>query len=166
MNVFTLSVLLVFGILLTYYGFLNVSVSCAPDNINDITQKYNNTYAIKVLPNTDSPDQIQIVKDNMNSAHNLMILSIVAGLYIIVYCIFEVISMWYFSRLNNKKQKQGQQGQQGLQKQGQLGLQKQGQQGQLGQLGLQKQGQQGQQKQGQQKLGQQGQQQQQRQGQK
>ena len=65
MNVFTLSVLLVFGILLTYYGFLNVSVSCAPNNINDITQKYNNTYAIKVLPNTDSPDQIQIVKDSV-----------------------------------------------------------------------------------------------------
>jgi len=115
MNIFTLSVLLVFGILLTYYGFLNVSVSCAPDNINDITQKYNNTYAIKVLPNTDSPDQIQIVKDNMNSAHNLMILSIVAGLYIIVYCIFEVISMWYFSRSNNKKQKQQQGQQQGQQ---------------------------------------------------
>ena len=127
MNVFTLSVLLVLGILLTYYGFLNVSVSCAPDNINDITQKYNNTYAIKVLPNTDSPDQIKIVKDNMNSAHSLMILSIVAGLYIIVYCIFEVISMWYFSRSNNKKQKQ-QQGQQ--QKQQQKQRQQQQQQGQ------------------------------------
>ena len=137
MNVFTLSVLLVLGILLTYYGFLNVSISSAPDNINDITQKYNNTYAIKVLPNTDSPDQIQIVKDNMNNAHSLMILSIVAGLYIIVYCIFEVISMWYFSRSNNKKQKQGQQ-KQGEQKQGQQqqGQQKQGQQ----QQGQQQQG--------------------------
>lgn len=131
MNIFTLSVLLVLGILLTYYGFLNVSVSCAPDNINDITQKYNNTYAIKVLPNTDSPDQVQIVKDNMNSAHSLMILSIVAGLYIIVYCIFEVISMWYFSRSNNKKQKQQQgqqQGQQQKQQQGQQQKQQQGQQ--------------------------------------
>lgn len=128
MNIFTLLILFFLGILLTYFGFLNVSLTAAPDNVDDILQKYNNTYAIKVLPNTDSPDQKKNIQQNMNNANRLMILSIISGLYLITFSIFEAVMM-YFAKSNTKKQHGQQHGQQRGQQHGQQHGQQRKQQG-------------------------------------
>jgi hypothetical protein len=131
MKLFTLSILLVIGILLTYYGFVNVSLSAAPEDLKDIFQKYNNTYALKVLPNSDNPEQIKIIKDNMNNARVLMILSIISGLYIIIYCIYEFICSLYMSSKFGQQQKGQQQKGQQQKGQQQKGQQQKGQQQKL-----------------------------------
>lgn len=127
MNIFTLLILFFLGILLTYFGFLNVSLTAAPENVDDILQKYNNTYAIKVLPSTDNPDQKKIIQQNMNNANRLMILAIISGLYLITFSLFEG-GMMYFSKSNTKKQHRQQHGQQHRQQHEQEHRQQHGQQ--------------------------------------
>ena len=85
-------ILLVLGCLLIAFGSLNITMSEAPENIDQITQNYGNTYAMKITPISDSPeDTVAEIKTSTKNAHILMVLSLVAGIYLVFYSLFEIL---------------------------------------------------------------------------
>ena len=49
-------ILLILGCLLLAFGSLNITMSEAPENIEEITQNYGQTYAMKITPISDTPE--------------------------------------------------------------------------------------------------------------
>ena len=85
-------ILLILGCLLLAFGSLNITMSEAPENIEEITQNYGKTYAMKITPISDTPeDTAGEIKLSTKNAHVLMILSLIAGIYLIFYSLFEIL---------------------------------------------------------------------------
>lgn len=84
-------ILLILGVLFITYATLNLSLSYAPENLNEIPQNYGKTYAIQV---TTASDNSQETKDNIirttSNATTLMLLSMVGGLYLVLFSIYRI----------------------------------------------------------------------------
>lgn len=77
--------LFVSGILLISFSAVNVKISHAPANIDDITQETDKTYCIKVKNVESGPDNMKKeITDSCNNAYILMVLSFTIGVFLVL----------------------------------------------------------------------------------
>jgi hypothetical protein len=84
MNLYNILNLLI-GILLLTYGILNINISQAPENLEDITNLYGKTFCIKV-------DQYnKKSKTSINNAFALMVVANLSGVLLILTSLLNYI---------------------------------------------------------------------------
>lgn len=97
------TIVLVLGSLLIAYASVNITLSSAPDNIDAIPQNYGKTFALKVTPITDSPDETKNeIKISSRNAYILMILSMIAGIYLVLDALSEIFICKFYKIFSNK----------------------------------------------------------------
>lgn len=85
-------VLLVMGCLLVAYASINITLSPAPADINEMVQNYDKTYALKITPINDSTDETKAeIEISTKNAYILMILAMISGIYLIIYSLSEIL---------------------------------------------------------------------------
>lgn len=84
-------ILFVLGVIFVIYASLNIKLSYAPENLKDIPQNYGKIYALPVTrPSYNSDEVNEIIKKTIANAATLMILSMTAGIYLILFSIFRI----------------------------------------------------------------------------
>ena len=83
-------IILVVSILLITFGFLNINISPAPDNLNNLTSSFSHSY---VLPITrlDKNYEEKYIRTTINNGYRLMVVSIVGGF---VLLLLDIILIW------------------------------------------------------------------------
>lgn len=79
-------VIIVVGCLLIAYASLNLTMSVAPSNVDELVQNYGRTYALKITPVTDTPEQTQQqIRISSTNAYILVILALISGIYLVIF---------------------------------------------------------------------------------
>ena len=85
------TILFVLGVIFIVYASLNISLSYAPENLKDMTQNYGKTYAIPVTRPSNNSNEIDIfIKKTAANAATLMILSMTAGIYLVLFSLYRI----------------------------------------------------------------------------
>lgn len=85
------TVLFVLGLIFIVYASLNISLSYAPESLQDIPQNYGKIYAIPVTRPSDNSDELnEFIKKTTANATTLMILSMTGGIYLVLFSIYRI----------------------------------------------------------------------------
>lgn len=85
-------ILMVLGLLFVSYASLNVTLSYAPSDLSQITQNYGKTYAIQVTTPADNAEEVnENIRRTTSNSTTLMILSMVGGIYLVLFSIYRIV---------------------------------------------------------------------------
>lgn len=82
-------IIFILSILLIIYGFLNIKISPAPKNINNLLSNINQIYCIEV-PKLNERDNNKVI-ETINNAYRLMVISILSGFLLFLLSIYMFI---------------------------------------------------------------------------
>lgn len=77
---------LVLSILLLTFGFLNINISPAPEDINNLTSSFSHSYVLPVS-RLDKNYEEKYIRSTINNGYRLMIFSIISGVVLFLLTI-------------------------------------------------------------------------------